>query len=49
VKVNASNEQIVGSVENMGAVMRSAGILILHIAGFWIGSILVFRRKDILS
>ena len=49
VKVNAENEQIVGSVENMGAVMKSAIILVIHIFGFWIASILVFRRKDILS
>ena len=49
VKVNAGNEQIIGSVENIGAVMRSAGILIIHIIGFWFASIWVFRRKDILS
>jgi ABC-2 type transport system permease protein len=49
VKVNANNEQIIGSVENIGAVMRSAGILIIHIIGFWTASMLVFRRKDILS
>jgi hypothetical protein len=47
--VNANNEQIIGSVENIGAVMRSAGILIIHIIGFWMASMLVFRRKDILS
>jgi ABC-2 type transport system permease protein len=49
VKVNAANEQIIGSVENPAAVMRSAVILIIHIIGFWFASILVFRRKDILS
>ncbi len=49
VKVNAANEQIIGSVENPAALMRSAGILIIHIFGFWVASILVFRRKDILS
>jgi ABC-2 type transport system permease protein len=49
VKVNADNEQIVGSVENLPAVMRSAAILFLHIIGFWIASIVVFRRKDIMS
>lgn len=49
VKVNAANEQIVGSVENLPAVMKSATILLLHIIGFWIASIMVFRRKDIMS
>jgi ABC-2 type transport system permease protein len=49
VKVNADNEQIVGSVENLPAVMRSATILFVHIIGFWIASIVVFKRKDIMS
>lgn len=49
VKVNAENEQIIGSVENLPAIMKSAGVLLLHIAGFWIASIVVFRKKDIMS
>jgi ABC-2 type transport system permease protein len=49
VKINAENEQIIGSIENIGAVMKSAGILLIYIVGFWTASILVFRRKDILS
>jgi ABC-2 type transport system permease protein len=49
VKVNADNEQIIGSVENLGAVMRSAAILLVHIVGFWAASIVVFRRKDVMS
>lgn len=49
VKVNVDNEQIVGSVENLPAVMRSAAILFLHIIGFWIASIVVFKKKDIMS
>jgi ABC-2 type transport system permease protein len=49
VQVNEDNEQLVGSVENLGAVMRSAGILFLHIVGFLSASIAVFSRKDILS
>lgn len=49
VKVNVDNEQIVGSVENLPAVLRSAAILFLHIIGFWIASIVVFRKKDIMS
>jgi len=49
VKINADNEQVIGSIENIGAVMKSAGILLIYIVGFWLASILVFRRKDILS
>jgi ABC-2 type transport system permease protein len=49
VKVNADNEQIIGSVENLGAVLRSAAILAIHIVGFWAASVYFFRRKDILS
>lgn len=34
---------------NYGAVSRSAGILLLHIAFFLGASVLIFRKKDILS
>jgi ABC-2 type transport system permease protein len=49
VQVNEANEQIVGSVENLPAVLRSAGILALHIVGFLTATVYLFRRKDILS
>jgi ABC-2 type transport system permease protein len=49
VTVNDQNEQIIGSIENLPAVLISAGILFLHIIGFLVASILVFRKKDILS
>ena len=49
VTVNDQNEQIIGSIENLAAVLISAGILLLHIIGFLVASILVFRKKDILS
>jgi ABC-2 type transport system permease protein len=49
VKVNANNEQIVGSVENLPAVIKSASILFIHIIGFWAASVVVFRKKDIMS
>jgi ABC-2 type transport system permease protein len=49
VTVNENNEQIIGSIENLKAVMISAGILILHIIAFLAASIWVFRKKDILS
>lgn len=49
VTVNENNEQIVGSIDNIRAVLYSAGILLLHIAGFLVASIVIFRRKDIMS
>lgn len=49
VQVNANNEQIIGSIENLPAILISAGILILHIVGFLWSSIFVFKRKDILT
>lgn len=49
VKVNQSNEAIVGSLENLPAVLTSAGILVLHICVFLTVAIVVFRKKDILS
>ncbi len=49
VKVNADNEQIIGSIENLPAVMKSAAILLFHIIGFWLASIFVFKKKDIMS
>lgn len=49
VTVNENNEQIVGSIENLRAVLYSAGILVLHIVGFLVASILIFRKKDIMS
>jgi ABC-2 type transport system permease protein len=49
VQVSADNEQLVGSVENLPAVMRSAGILLIHVCLFLYASIWVFKRRDILS
>jgi ABC-2 type transport system permease protein len=49
VQINENNEQIVGSIENLPAVMISAGILLLHIIGFLIASIMIFKKKDVLS
>ncbi len=49
VQINETNEQIVGSVENLPAVLFSAGVLLLHIVLFLFASIVIFKRKDILS
>lgn len=49
VKVNAENEAIAGSIENLSRVCKAAGILVFHIVGLLIASLVVFKRKDILS
>jgi ABC-2 type transport system permease protein len=49
IRVDANNEQIKGSIENLPGVLSSAGVLIVHIIGFLWASIWVFKRKDILS
>ncbi|MBI2274869.1 MAG: hypothetical protein EPO58_02645 [Chitinophagaceae bacterium] len=49
IKVNEANEAIVGSIQNPQKIMQSALVLVLHIIGFVTASILVFRKKDILS
>jgi ABC-2 type transport system permease protein len=49
IKVDANNVQIPGSIENLPAVLKSGLILLLHIIGFWLASVWVFRKKDIMS
>ena len=49
VQVDENNTQIIGSIENLKGVLISAGILVIHIFGFLFASILVFKRKDVLS
>lgn len=49
VTVNENNEQIVGSIENLRAILFSGVILLLHILLFVISSIVIFNRKDIKS
>ncbi|MEJ7683813.1 MAG: ABC transporter permease subunit [Segetibacter sp.] len=49
VKVNDDNQAIIGSVQNMGKVLQAAGVLIIHIIGLLVASIIVFKKKDILS
>lgn len=49
IKVNNENQAIAGTIENLDKVLRAAGILILHIIGLLVASVLVFRKKDILS
>lgn len=49
IKVNDANEAIVGTIQNPRAILNSALVLVLHIIGFITASIIVFKRKDVLS
>ena len=49
VKANAEGTTINGSIENLPAVVRSLGILIVYIFVFLGTAIWVFRKKDILT
>lgn len=49
IRVNDANEAIVGSIQNPERIVRSALVLVVHIAGFVTAAIWVFRKKDILS
>lgn len=49
VQLDAQNQQITGSIENLPAVLRSASILAFHILLFWGMSVWVFKKKDVLS
>ncbi len=48
-KVNDANEAMVGSIQYPEKIIKSALVLIIHIIGFAGASILLFRKKDILS
>ena len=49
VKADAEGTTINGSIENLPAVLRSLGILIVYIFVFLGAAIWVFRKKDILT
>jgi ABC-2 type transport system permease protein len=49
VKADADNNTIDGSIENLPAILRSLGILVIYIFVFVTSAILVFRKKDILT
>ncbi len=49
VRLNEAHEQIVGSIENPAAILRSASILALHTLIFFGAAVYFFRRKDVLS
>lgn len=49
IKVNDSNEAIIGSIQNPDKIIKAAVVLFIHTIGFFVATVLVFRRKDILS
>lgn len=49
MKLNADGESIPGTIRNLPAVLRSAGVLLLHIFLLVGASIFIFKRKDVLS
>lgn len=49
LKVNDENEAIAGTIQNLNKVMQAAAVLILHIVGLLVASVIVFKKKDILS
>jgi ABC-2 type transport system permease protein len=49
VKADADGATIPGSIENLRAIMRSLGILIVYTIVFTGSAVWVFRKKDILS
>ena len=49
MKLNADGESIPGTIRNLPAVLRSAGVLLLHIVLLVGASIFIFKRKDVLS
>jgi ABC-2 type transport system permease protein len=49
IKVNDANEAIVGSIQNPQRIIKSALVLVVHIIGFVTASVLIFKKKDVLS
>ena len=49
VQADAEGTTINGSIENLPAILRSMGILLVYIAVFFSTAVWAFRRKDILT
>ncbi len=49
IKVNDANEAIIGSIQNPQKIINSAMVLLIHIVGLLTASIIVFKKKDVLS
>ncbi len=49
MKLDADGVSIPGTIRNLPAVLRSAGVLLLHTVLFVGGAVFIFNRKDVLS
>lgn len=49
MKQNTDGDSIPGTIRNLPAVLRSAGVLLLHIFVFVGASVAIFKKKDVLS
>jgi hypothetical protein len=49
MKVDVDGNALPGTIANSKAILKSAGILALHIVGFVAVAIGIFKKKDILS
>jgi ABC-2 type transport system permease protein len=49
IRATDANSAIPGSIQNLPAILRSAFILVLHIIFFVTASVVIFRKKDVLS
>ena len=49
IKVNDYNEAIIGSIQNPEKIIKASLVLVAHTIGFFVATLLVFRKKDILS
>ncbi|MEO7767760.1 MAG: hypothetical protein ABIS01_10050, partial [Ferruginibacter sp.] len=49
IATNPEGIPIKGSIENWPAIRKSLLILLLHIGGLVAASVIVFKKKDILS
>ena len=49
VQADADNKTIDGTIQNLPAILRSLGILVVYIIGFVGSAIWIFKRKDILT
>ncbi|MBA4198678.1 MAG: hypothetical protein C0459_14105 [Chitinophaga sp.] len=49
IKVNDANETIKGTVEHADKIIRSSIVLVVHIVLFVGASVVVFKKKDVLS
>ena len=49
MKMDADGYAIPGTIRNLPAVLRSAGVLLLHIVLLVGASIFIFKKKDVLS